>query len=99
MWGHFILSYHNLSLPSWECGLKSEHHHHRKNPQTVTPLVGVWIEMGILVWSLGFYTPSLPSWECGLKFMDYQGDRHGRQVTPLVGVWIEISKTQNANQS
>ena len=35
----------NWSLPSWECGLKSDHMRHNREQGTVTPFVGVWIEM------------------------------------------------------
>ena len=33
------------SLPSWECGLKSAVTLNDKEPQVVTPFVGVWIEI------------------------------------------------------
>ena len=34
-----------LSLPSWECGLKSHQQEKKKGLEDVTPFVGVWIEM------------------------------------------------------
>ena len=34
----------------------------------VTPLVGVWIEMVIVIVIFCQFSASLPSWECGLKF-------------------------------
>ena len=36
-----------MSLPAWECGLKSEDADVIKNALNVTPCVGVWIEIGI----------------------------------------------------
>ena len=35
-----------MSLPSWECGLKSYKDELIIDGETVTPFVGVWIEMG-----------------------------------------------------
>ena len=35
-----------MSLPSWECGLKSYKDELIIDGETVAPLVGVWIEIG-----------------------------------------------------
>ena len=37
----------------------------------VTPFVGVWIEIMLIVNSVPIDITSLPSWECGLKFYIY----------------------------
>ena len=54
------------SLPVWECGLKLHSLRKEMAVLSVTPCVGVWIEM--LEWK--YIEPeeaSLPVWECGLK--------------------------------
>ena len=38
-----------LSLPSWECGLKSCYNDYNESTLYVTPLVGVWIEISITI--------------------------------------------------
>ena len=55
-----------LSLPLWECGLKSVKMGKLTFPCGVTPLVGVWIEIKDTQKTLS-YDESLPLWECGLK--------------------------------
>ena len=70
---------------------------------TVTPLVGVWIEITIKT-QLFREDGSLPLWECGLKFSMNINQNVYQSVTPLVGVWIEIGKRtltigQNAGHS
>ena len=59
-------------------------------PETVTPCVGVWIEILVNTRYSPSGTVSLPAWECGLKWRvcTASGARCG--VTPCVGVWIEI---------
>ena len=61
-----------------------------KIDKSVTPLVGVWIEIkGVIeIWRL---LESLPSWECGLKYTLHVRAPRTYMVTPLVGVWIEIN--------
>ena len=34
-----------MSLPAWECGLKYAMNYQKYYPTTVTPCVGVWIEI------------------------------------------------------
>ena len=55
-----------LSLPLWECGLKSSARHASSMCASVTPLVGVWIEI-YMVHVESVKVLSLPLWECGLK--------------------------------
>ena len=56
---------------------------------SVAPLVGAWIEILWLLYSLCL-SSSLPSWERGLK-SECSRLRHVlRNVAPLVGAWIEI---------
>ena len=67
-------------------------------PQHVTPLVGVWIE--ITMWSRMLLpknvTPLVGVW---IEIWDDVADSASAWVTPLVGVWIEIfapsGNTQN----
>ena len=56
-----------LSLPLWECGLKSYDEIVAYENAGVTPLVGVWIEIAWSDWTR-MITTSLPLWECGLKY-------------------------------
>ena len=62
---------------------------------TVTPCVGVWIEITLCHSMRSFAYESLPAWECGLKYLADMMATHFDEVTPCVGVWIEIpaSKT------
>ena len=84
-----------LSLPSWECGLKFQGLRCLCSPDSVTPFVGVWIEIGQPQLQIHFHS-SLPSWECGLKYnSNKQRDRRS-EVTPFVGVWIEICEPSHA---
>ena len=55
-----------VSLPSWECGLKSERACATEIPWSVAPFVGVWIEICKSSF-VSVEIVSLPSWECGLK--------------------------------
>ena len=79
----------NLSLLSWERGLK----YHRKAAQqrrtVVAPLVGAWIEICSMIANTRAYG-SLLSWERGLKLPDDSISETGETVAPLVGAWIEI---------
>ena len=36
-----------MSLPAWECGLKSFETETETETETVTPCVGVWIEISV----------------------------------------------------
>ena len=58
-----------VSLPLWECGLKSSLRPGKTWTQRVTPLVGVWIEI-YRIPKEDFLEWSLPLWECGLKLVD-----------------------------
>ena len=57
---------------------------------TVTPYMGVWIEIypdiSLHPWEL----KSLPIWECGLKCWHPRKVLPAFSVTPYMGVWIEI---------
>jgi len=55
-----------MSLPAWECGLKYTMNYQKFYPTTVTPCVGVWIEIATKALS-EIDNWSLPAWECGLK--------------------------------
>ena len=59
-----------MSLPLWECGLKSLSFSVLLCRHRVTPFMGVWIEILISVGIVAENGKSLPLWECGLKF-DY----------------------------
>ena len=72
------------------CGLKPEDNWIDYLRSSVTPFVGVWIE--ILSIPVRCLSPimSHPSWVCGLKLGGYGLVRYiSRRVTPFVGVWIE----------
>ena len=56
-----------MSLPAWECGLKSTVAEPYLTAITVTPCVGVWIEIGFEHDDVDYRIASLPAWECGLK--------------------------------
>ncbi len=58
---------------------------------TVTPCVGVWIEMFEVLKSVDG-SGSLPAWECGLKCNIAEYLTAELEVTPCVGVWIEIDQ-------
>ncbi len=55
------------SLPVWEYGLKCREQERKPKRKTVTPRVGVWIE---IIKGIDEYNKdmSLPVWECGLKY-------------------------------
>ena len=82
-----------MSLPSWECGLKSDVLQNAYLASHVTPFVGVWIEIAWRIQTAS-YKLSLPSWECGLKFQGLRCLCSPDSVTPFVGVWIEIGQPQ-----
>ena len=79
-----------MSLPSRECGLKSLYNRIVSGNLLVTPLAGVWIEMGIICVRENIHVLSLPSRECGLKYIWAHESCVTNGVTPLAGVWIEI---------
>ena len=79
-----------MSLPSWECGLKSEDVSPPAKARIVAPFVGVWIEILNKIQRLLLIQLSLPSWECGLKLLRWIMHYLISTVAPFVGVWIEI---------
>ena len=71
-----------MSLPLWECGLKSWSRNNPAVRKSVTPLVGVWIE----ITSDRYFTrslASLPLWECGLKCLYKNLNLHHEPSLPL----------------
>ena len=92
-----LYSFLKPSLPLWECGLKLLGFLSSFNPFSVTPLVGVWIEINHVLDLIKrmIVTPLVGVWIeifcLGLWFSL-------RLVTPLVGVWIEIAIKENLQQ-
>ena len=78
-----------LSLPAWECGLKSMCNKACKNRRLVTPCVGVWIEMAQIRDALSSktVTPCVGVW---IEIVYVSACLLSPTVTPCVGVWIEI---------
>ena len=78
------------SLPLWECGLKSFPYQRTPTTNSVTPLVGVWIEICNIedIGTSNYVTPLVGVWIEICKIV-YIGSSN--YVSPLVGVWIEIS--------
>ena len=77
------------SLPSRECGLKSDQITGIDFPHRVTPFAGVWIEMCICLQksTASSVTPFAGVWiEIDVIHYKYTS----RIVTPFAGVWIEI---------
>ena len=79
---------HNLSHPSWVCGLKLIFVYQCKRKTIVTPFVGVWIETALPHHGeADFYvTPFVGVW---IETSERKGDLGKTFVTPFVGVWIE----------
>ena len=77
------------SLPLWECGLKFLRQIPVQMDHKVTPLVGVWIEIGdrSVLLRLCVVTPLVGVW---IEIPKNLRTRKKPSVTPLVGVWIEI---------
>ena len=64
-----ILNLHfEPSLPLWECGLKFDFWDKLIPVIEVTPFMGVWIEIHLVINRYKYLSQSLPLWECGLKF-------------------------------
>ena len=61
-----------------------------KEAFSVTPYMGVWIEIKINSPVQVFSFASLPTWECGLKCIHKYTSNNFFCVTPYMGVWIEI---------
>ena len=79
-----------MSHPAWVCGLKPSKGSDEYPGNTVTPCVGVWIEICLSSCG-GTWNESHPAWVCGLKQADVAFVWWQKQVTPCVGVWIETS--------
>ena len=79
-----------MSLPAWECGLKYTMNYQKFYPTTVTPCVGVWIEMiQVLKTDAPFIvTPCVGVW---IEIFWVKTLLPQASVTPCVGVWIEIN--------
>ena len=79
----------NLSLPSRECGLKSNRRDGKTRMLGVTPFAGVWIEIKNY-FSAGSpiaVTPFAGVWiEISIQFVF----EFWQSVTPFAGVWIEM---------
>ena len=56
----------------------------------VTPFMGVWIEISMLILKVASCFKSHPLWVCGLKSDDFDNKPCECAVTPFMGVWIEI---------
>ena len=66
--------------------------------ESVTPCMGVWIEMTCAL-LLAVNDTSLPVWECGLKYVKHYFSASSASVTPCMGVWIEICYSRSVIQS
>ncbi len=79
-----------MSLPAWECGLKSWRNFIPCRSWNVTPCVGVWIEIpdSELTNQEAVVTPCVGVW---IEISAITFFRISLPVTPCVGVWIEIS--------
>ena len=77
------------SLPVWECGLKFGWNIRCKEVLTVTPRVGVWIEIINSTNRLAspLVTPRVGVW---IEMKNEGIPCESASVTPRVGVWIEI---------
>ena len=67
----------------------SERLFYAESEEHVAPLVGAWIEIGMML-ILAAKFLSLPSWERGLKSVILLFPSVSVTVAPLVGAWIEI---------
>ena len=77
------------SLPVWECGLKFYDWDDGANFATVTPCVGVWIEISPVARATVRHvvTPCVGVW---IEIPVPRREAPASLVTPCVGVWIEI---------
>ena len=78
------------SLPAWECGLKSDFAIDVAEQVSVTPCVGVWIEMTISPTFVESFmvTPCVGVW---IEIRLSRVSMSVASVTPCVGVWIEMA--------
>ena len=81
----------SLSLPAWECGLKSFNFSVFNGGGRSLPAWECGLKYSYMPY-IYLLIKSLPAWECGLKFLRYNRKIGTRGVTPCVGVWIEIGK-------
>ena len=81
--------YRTLSLPLWECGLKSYVYGTDRLADHVTPFVGVWIEITQSKYFVASrkVTPFVGVW---IEICITSESVIPVSVTPFVGVWIEI---------
>ena len=83
------------SHPSWVCGLKPACGNDFREPNTVTPFVGVWIETARTRFSCCPFpvTPFVGVWiETALPIVV----EVRAIVTPFVGVWIETQESRSS---
>ena len=73
---------HHSSLPAWECGLKFGIWFSNTDSSTVTPCVGVWIEIVTIKIDGDASGLSLPAWECGLKYFCLNQGHHKQLSLP-----------------
>ena len=80
----------DLSLPSWERGLKSDYPGHDHLGDLVAPLVGAWIEIHLyMTYNLLFIVaPLVGAW---IEIIGLYSVVNPCHVAPLVGAWIEIA--------
>ena len=81
-----------VSLPTRECGLKSELTVFVVSPSPVTPYAGVWIEIRLKrsLQKMVTVTPYAGVW---IEIDRSTGKTTSFLVTPYAGVWIEIKNT------
>ena len=77
------------SLPLWECGLKFLCHIYQTKTSSVTPFMGVWIEIDKLsdVAKKELVTPFMGVW---IEIQKSGLNQATEMVTPFMGVWIEM---------
>ena len=80
----------NVSLPSWERGLKLVVLSRYRVRIRVAPFVGAWIEiMDLSFWSVAFaVAPFVGAW---IEIFAIRGSTFPSKVAPFVGAWIEIN--------
>ena len=79
----------NVSLPSWERGLKSKLCVAGLSAGQVAPLVGAWIEIDITITKKGsaMVAPLVGAW---IEIKVVKAKPEKPKVAPLVGAWIEM---------
>ena len=82
-------SHYNLSLLSWERGLKYTSRRIWRLEHTVAPLVGAWIEISTSL-SVSFSKSVAPLVGAWIEIIRSGIGENMVKVAPLVGAWIEI---------